>query len=62
VAIKYISGPDIIDENVDQVIEEGQVLKGQPEARTAAFYLRAYSTFGIEVAKRVEGGNEISIP
>ena len=61
-AIKYISGPDIIDENVDQVIEEGQVLKGQPEARTAAFYLRAYSTFGIEVAKRVEGGNEISIP
>ena len=62
VAIKYVSGPDITEENVDRVVEEGQVLKGQPETRTAAFYLRAYSNFGIEVTKRPERGNEIFMP
>lgn len=62
VAVKYISGPDITHDNLDQVVEEGQVLKGQLEARTAAFYLKAYSTFGIEVSKGAERGNEIFIP
>src|SRR5919202_1306151 len=62
VAIKYVSGPDITEENVDRVVEEGQVLKGQLESRTAAFYLRAYSNFGIEVTKRAERGNEIFMP
>lgn len=62
VAIKYVSGPDITEENVDRVVEEGQVLKGQLETRTAAFYLRAYSNFGIEVTKRPERGNEIFMP
>lgn len=62
VAIKYVSGPDITEENVDQVVEAGQVLKAQPEARTAVFYLRAYSNFGIEVTKTAERGNEIFIP
>src|SRR5918998_4541692 len=62
VAIKYLSGPDIIEDNVDQIVEEGRVLKGQPEARTAAFYLRGCSQFGVEVSKTAQRGNEIFIP
>ncbi len=62
VAVKYVSGPDIVEDNVEQVIEEGRVLKGPSEARTAAFYLREYSNFGIEVSKTAERGNEIFIP
>lgn len=62
VAVKYVSGPDIIEDNVDQVVEEGRVLKGEPEARTAAFYLRGHSNFGIEVSKTAERGSEIFLP
>lgn len=62
VAVKYVSGPDITEDNVDQVVEEGRVLKGEPEARTAAFYLRGHSSFGIEVAKTAERGSEIFLP
>jgi hypothetical protein len=62
VAIKYVSGPDLTEDNVDRVVQEGQVLKGQPETRTATFYLRAYSDFGIEVTERAERGNEIFMP
>ena len=62
IAVKYVSGPDITEDNVDQVVEEGRVLKGQLEARTAAFYLRGHSNFGIEVAKTAERGTEIFIP
>ncbi len=62
VAIKYLSGPDITEDNVDQIVEEGRVLKGQPEARTAAFYLRGCSQFGVEVSKTAQRGNEIFIP
>lgn len=62
VAVKYMSGPDITENNVHQVVEEGRVLKGEPEARTAAFYLRGYSSFGIEVAKTAERGSEIFLP
>ncbi len=62
VAVKYVSGPDITEDNVDQIVGEGQVIKGPPEARTAAFYLREYSNFGIEVSKTAELGNEIFIP
>lgn len=62
VAVKYVSGPDITEDNVDQIVEEGRVLKGQPEARTAAFYLRRCSQFGVEVSKTAERGNEIFIP
>ncbi len=62
VGVKYVSGPDITEDNVDQIVEEGRVLKGQPEARTAAFYLRRCSQFGVEVSKTAERGNEIFIP
>ena len=62
VAIKYVSGPDITEDNVDQVVEEGRVLKGEPEARTAAFYLKGHSNFGVEVAKTAERGSEIFLP
>lgn len=62
VAIKYISGPDITDENVDGVVGEGRILEGEPEARTAAFYLRAYSNLGVEVARKAEPGGEIFLP
>ncbi len=63
VAIKYLSGPDITDENVEQVVEEGQVLKGELEARTATFYLRAYSDLGIEVSREAESSSsEIFLP
>lgn len=62
VAIKYVSGPDITDDNVDRVVEEGRILEGQPEARTATFYLKAYSDFGIEVTREAGPGNDIFIP
>jgi hypothetical protein len=62
VAVKYMSGPDITEDNVDQILGEGQVIKGPPEARTAAFYLREYSSFGIEVSKTAELRDEIFIP
>lgn len=62
VAIKYVSGPDITDDNVDQVVDEGRILGGQPEARTATFYLKAFSNFGIEVTREAKPGNDIFIP
>jgi hypothetical protein len=62
VAVKYLSGPDITEDNVEQIVEEGRVLKGPPEARTAAFYLRGYSDLGIEVSRMGERGNAFFIP
>lgn len=62
VAIKYLSGPDVTDENVNQVVEGGRILSGQLEARTATFYLRAYSNFGVEVTRESGTGNEIFLP
>lgn len=62
VAIKYVSGPDITDDNVNRVVEEGRILEGQPEARTATFYLRGYTNLGIEVTRKAEPGSDIFIP
>lgn len=62
VAVKYVSGPNVTDDNVDRVVEEGSILEGPPEARTATFYLKAYSNLGIEVTREAEPGNEIFIP
>lgn len=54
IVAEYMAGPKITGENADQVVKEGEILVGQPEARTGAFYLNRYSVYGIEVAKKRE--------
>ena len=50
VVVEYMRGPQVTEENLDSVFEEGEVLQGRPEARTARLHLEHYSSFGIEVA------------
>jgi hypothetical protein len=53
----------IPDDAFDRVVkEDDEVLTGQPEARTAAFWLRAYDDFGIEVTPTEEREDYIFIP
>lgn len=62
VIIEYLAGPMTTDDNFDQVVDESEVLTGQPVARTAAFWLRAYNDFGIEVTPTEERKDYIFIP
>lgn len=62
VFVEYLKGPDITPDRLDRVVEEGGILKGQPEARTAAFYLHGVSPYGIEVTREPEGEPERFIP
>ncbi len=62
VFVEYLKGPDITPERLDRVIDEGGILKGQPEARTAAFYLCGISSYGIEVTRDPTGEPERFIP
>ena len=61
VAIEYLAGVSVDSESMERV-REGEVLRGQPEARTRAVYLQGYSQFGIEVSANPEGGDETFIP
>lgn len=51
VIVEYTSGPNLTEENQDKVLDEGEILKGTLETRTASLYLENYSTLGIEVSK-----------
>jgi len=62
VIIEYLAGPRVTEDNWDQVVKEDEVLTGQPEARTATFWLRAYNNFGIEVTPTDEPKDHIFIP
>jgi hypothetical protein len=57
-----MAGPSVTDDNFGQVVEAGEVLTGQSEARTRAVYLQMYSNFGIEVTPTEERKDYIFIP
>ncbi len=61
VFIEYLAGPTIEDDAAADRVKNGEVLRGQPEARTAWFYLRGISSLGIEVTDQPEPGNELFI-
>ncbi len=57
VFIEYLAGPRVTEDNFDQVVEQGEVLTGQPEVRTRACYLRRISLLGVEVTPTEEHKN-----
>jgi hypothetical protein len=61
VVVEYLAGPMIPEDKFDPVVKEGEVLTGQPEARTRACWLRGYNNFGIEVTPTIEQENCIFI-
>ena len=60
--VEYMAGPRINDDLLDQVVNQGRVLGGRPEAKTAAYHLRGISTYGIEVVPTTEAGVEVFMP
>jgi len=62
VVIKFMAGPDINEENRDAVIQDKEILKGAPEARTGTFWLTGTSTTGIEVTREPEGAPVAFLP
>ena len=61
VVIEYIAGISVDNENVQRLLS-GEVLKGQPEARTRVAYLQRYSRLGVEVSVDPEGEGQMFIP
>lgn len=59
VIIEHIKGPTITEENSTRVFDQGESLEGHPQARTGTFFLRGYSSLGIEVSK--ERGSRPSV-
>jgi hypothetical protein len=41
VFVEYLKGPDITPERLEHVIADEEILKGEPEARTAALFFAA---------------------
>jgi hypothetical protein len=62
VVIEFMAGPEINDENYDAVIDQKEILKGAPEARTGTFWLIQMSVMGIEVTREPEGGPALFLP
>jgi hypothetical protein len=61
--VSYLGGPALdTDEALESVLDKGEVLRAQPEARTASFFLEAISEYGIEVTAPGEGSKERFIP
>lgn len=50
VVIEYLAGPGMGLEDGYERLESGEVLRAQPEARTALAWLDGYSTYGVEVS------------
>ena len=61
VFIEYLAGPRVTEDNFDQIVEQGEALTGQSEARTRAYYLRGISSQGIEVTATEERKNYVFI-
>ena len=49
VIVQYMAGPELDPHNPDQV------LRGQPQALTGAFWLHAISGVGIEISRKLSG-------
>ena len=62
IVVEYMRGPEPRAENIDRVLNEGETLSGQAEARTETLYFEAHSSYGIEVSKERGSGNTKLIP
>jgi hypothetical protein len=62
VIVEYMCGVRPSDEETVERVKQGEVLIGQPEARTELLHLDSLSNIGIEVSKDPEGGSEVFIP
>ena len=62
VVMEYERGPQLTEENMDRVMDEGEALTGQPETRTAALYLEAFSKYGVEVSEELGSSRPFFMP
>jgi hypothetical protein len=57
--LEYLAGPRTDDADVFKRVQEGEVLTGQPEARTKLVFARNSSRYGIEVTSGPDSDDNV---